>query len=93
MGFKPPTSGDIARKSSLSTAKALSGTAYEYVSSRDTNMDIGAIYSFLATLNPIILIVVGVVLIFASKLAKFVGAVCTILGVILLLLPFLLTMI
>jgi len=56
-------------------------------------MDIGAIYSFLATLNPIILIVVGVVLIFASKLAKFVGAVCTILGVILLLLPFLLTMI
>ena len=56
-------------------------------------MDISAIYSFLATLNPIILIVVGVVLIFASRLAKFVGAVCTVLGVILLLLPFLLTMI
>jgi len=44
-------------------------------------------------LNPIILIIVGLVLIFASRLAKFVGAVCTVLGVILLLLPFLLTMI
>lgn len=93
MGFEPPTSGDIARKPSPSTAKVLSGFSYEYVPPRDTNMDISAIYSFLATLNPIILIIVGLVLIFASKLAKFVGAVCTILGVILLLLPFLLTMI
>jgi len=81
------------RKLSPHPAKALSGTAYEYVPSRDTRMDINAIYSFLATLNPIILIVVGLVLVFASKLAKFVGVVCTILGVILLLLPFLLTMI
>ena len=56
-------------------------------------MDITAIYSFLAHLNPIILIVVGVILIFASRLAKFVGVVCTILGAVLLLMPFLLTMI
>jgi len=56
-------------------------------------MDISAVLSFLAQLNPIILIVVGLVLIFASKLAKFVGIVCVILGAILLCLPYLLAVI
>jgi len=56
-------------------------------------MDISAVLSFLAHLNPIILIIVGVVLFFASKLAKFVGVVCVILGAILLCLPYLLTVI
>ena len=63
------------------------------VPSRAIKMDINAILSFLAHLNPIILIIVGVILVFASKLAKFVGVVCVILGAFLLCLPYLLTVI
>ncbi|WP_455285059.1 hypothetical protein [[Eubacterium] cellulosolvens] len=46
-------------------------------------------YSFLVTANPIILIILGVVVFFAGKLARFVGAVMVILGAILLALPYL----
>ena len=56
-------------------------------------MTINTILSFLANLNPIILIIVGLILVFASRLAKWVGVICIILGAILLLLPYLLTVI
>ena len=56
-------------------------------------MDINTVYQFLIHLNPIILIIVGAVLFFASKLAKFIGIICAVVGVILLLLPYLLRMI
>ena len=48
------------------------------------------VYQFLIHLNPILLIIVGVVLFFAAKFAKFVGIIAMILGVILLVLPYLL---
>jgi len=53
-------------------------------------MDMNTVYQFLIHLNPIILIIVGVVLFFASKLAKFIGILCVIAGIILLLLPYIL---
>lgn len=56
-------------------------------------MNINAILSFLAHLNPIILIIAGLILLVESRLAKFVGVVCIILGAILLCLPYLLTVI
>ena len=47
------------------------------------------IYNFLMSLNPFILIILGVVVFFVGKLAKFVGIVLVILGAIHLLLPYL----
>ena len=46
--------------------------------------------SFLFTLSPLILIILGVVVFFAGKLAKFVGIVIVILGLVDLLFPYLL---
>jgi len=48
------------------------------------------IYSFLINANPFILIILGGVVFFAGKLAKFVGIVLVILGLISLLFPYLL---
>jgi len=45
--------------------------------------------SFLATLNPIVLIAAGVILFFAQKLAKLIAIVLIVLGLILLIIPFL----
>ena len=46
--------------------------------------------SFLFTLSPILLIILGVVVFFAGKLAKFVGIVIVLLGLVDLLFPYLL---
>lgn len=51
---------------------------------------LGSAYSFLVTLNPIVLIILGVVVFFAGKLAKWVGIIMIIVGVIFLALPFIL---
>ena len=50
-------------------------------------------YTWLVTLNPILLIILGVIVFIAGKLAKWIGIVMVIIGVILLALPFLLHMI
>ena len=50
-------------------------------------------YTWLVTLNPILLIILGVIVFIAGKLAKWIGIIMVILGVILLALPFLLHMI
>jgi hypothetical protein len=48
------------------------------------------VYLFLIHLNPILLIIVGVILFFAAKFAKIIGIVSMILGAVLLVLPYLL---
>ena len=53
-------------------------------------MDINTIYQILVHLNPIILIIVGIVIFIAGKFAKWIGIIAVILGVILLALPYLL---
>ncbi len=53
-------------------------------------MDLNAIYQFLIQLNPIILIIVGIVVFLSAKLAKFIGIISIILGVVLLALPYVL---
>ena len=45
-------------------------------------------YTWLVTLNPILLIILGVIVFIAGKLAKWIGIIMVILGVILLALPF-----
>jgi len=50
---------------------------------------LSAIYSFLISVNPFVLIILGVILFFAGKLAKFIGIIIIILGVVHLLLPYL----
>lgn len=50
-------------------------------------------YTWLLTLNPILLIILGVIVFIAGKLAKWVGIIMVIIGVILLALPFLMHLI
>ena len=50
-------------------------------------------YTWLLTLNPILLIILGVIVFIAGKLAKWIGIIMVIIGVILLALPFLLHLI
>ena len=45
-------------------------------------------YTWLLTLNPILLIILGVIVFIAGKLAKWIGIIMVIIGVILLALPF-----
>jgi hypothetical protein len=45
-------------------------------------------YTWLLTLNPILLIILGVIVFIAGKLAKWIGIIMVIIGVILLILPF-----
>ena len=56
-------------------------------------MDINTVYQFLVHLNPIVLIIVGIIVLIAQKFAKWIGIGAIILGAILLVLPYLLTMI
>ena len=51
---------------------------------------VNSAYTWLVTLNPILLIILGVIVFIAGKLAKWVGIIMVIIGVILLALPFLL---
>ena len=50
-------------------------------------------YTWLLTLNPILLIILGVIVFIAGKLAKWIGIIMVIVGVILLALPFLMHLI
>ena len=50
-------------------------------------------YTWLLTLNPILLIILGVIVFIAGKLAKWIGIIMVIIGVILLALPFLMHLI
>ena len=54
---------------------------------------VSSAYTWLLTLNPILLIILGVIVFIAGKLAKWIGIIMVILGVILLALPFLLHLI
>ena len=54
---------------------------------------VNSAYAWLVTLNPILLIILGVIVFIAGKLAKWIGIIMVILGVILLALPFLLHLI
>ncbi|MGB6681603.1 MAG: hypothetical protein WBF08_09830 [Candidatus Bathyarchaeia archaeon] len=56
-------------------------------------MDINTVYQFLVHLNPILLIIVGIIIIVARQFAKWIGIGAIILGIILIALPYLLTMI
>ncbi len=56
-------------------------------------MDINTIYQFLVHLNPIILIIVGIIVFIAEKFAKWIGIAAVIIGVVLLALPYLLRVI
>lgn len=46
-------------------------------------------YQWLLTLNPIVMIILGIIVFFAGKLAKFVGIILIIVGLIFLALPYL----
>ena len=49
--------------------------------------------TWLLALNPIVLIILGVIVFFAGKLAKWVGIIMVILGIIFLILPYILRVI
>ena len=51
---------------------------------------VNSAYAWLLTLNPIILIILGIIVFFAGKFAKFVGIIMLIVGLILLALPYVL---
>jgi len=50
-------------------------------------------YAWLLTLNPIVVIILGIVVFFAGKLAKWIGVIMIIVGLIFLALPYLLKLI
>jgi hypothetical protein len=54
---------------------------------------VNSAYTWLVTLNPILLIILGVIVFIAGRLAKWIGIVMVIVGVILLALPFLMHLI
>jgi hypothetical protein len=54
---------------------------------------VNSAYAWLVTLNPILLIILGVIVFIAGKFAKWIGIIMVIIGVILLALPFLLHLI
>jgi hypothetical protein len=54
---------------------------------------VNSAYTWLVTLNPILLIILGVIVFIAGKLARWIGIIMVIIGVILLALPFLMHLI
>jgi len=54
---------------------------------------VNSAYQWLLTLNPIVVIILGVIVFFAGKLAKWVGVIMVIVGIIFLALPYLLKLI
>jgi hypothetical protein len=54
---------------------------------------VNSAYTWLLTLNPILLIVLGVIVFIAGKLAKWVGIIMVIVGIIFLILPYALKLI
>jgi multidrug transporter EmrE-like cation transporter len=51
---------------------------------------VNSAYAWLLTLNPIVVIILGIIVFFAGKLAKWVGIIMVIVGLILLALPYIL---
>jgi hypothetical protein len=51
---------------------------------------VNSAYQWLLTLNPIVIIILGVIVFFAGKLAKWVGILMVIVGIIFLVLPYVL---
>jgi hypothetical protein len=51
---------------------------------------VNSAYTWLLTLNPIVVIILGIIVFFAGKLAKWVGIIMVIVGLILLALPYIL---
>jgi hypothetical protein len=51
---------------------------------------INSAYQWLLTLNPIVVIILGIIVFFAGKLAKWVGIIMIIVGIIFLALPYIL---
>ncbi|MGO9645001.1 MAG: hypothetical protein ACLPY5_09670 [Candidatus Bathyarchaeia archaeon] len=51
---------------------------------------VNSAYSWLLTLNPIVVVILGIIVFFAGSLAKWVGVVMIIVGIILLALPYVL---
>ncbi len=49
-----------------------------------------SVYTWLLTLNPILLIILGVIVFIAGRLAKWIGIIMVIVGVIFLVLPYIL---
>jgi multidrug transporter EmrE-like cation transporter len=54
---------------------------------------VSSAYAWLLTLNPIVLIILGVIVFIAGKLAKWIGVIMIIVGIIFLALPYLLHLI
>jgi len=54
---------------------------------------VNSAYAWLLTLNPIVVIILGIVVFFAGKLAKWIGVIMIIVGLIFLALPYLLKLI
>jgi hypothetical protein len=54
---------------------------------------VNSAYTWLLTLNPILLIVLGIIVFIAGKLAKWVGIIMVIVGIIFLILPYVLKLI
>jgi uncharacterized protein YybS (DUF2232 family) len=50
---------------------------------------VNSAYQWLLTLNPIVMIILGIIVFFAGKLAKWVGIILVIVGLIFLALPYL----
>ena len=51
---------------------------------------VNSAYTWLVTLNPILLIILGIVVFIAGKFAKWIGIIMVILGIIFLILPYIL---
>jgi hypothetical protein len=54
---------------------------------------VNSAYTWLVTMNPILLIILGVIVFIAGRLARWIGIIMVIVGVILLALPFLMHLI
>jgi len=54
---------------------------------------VNSAYTWLLTLNPIVVIILGVIVFFAGKLAKWVGIIMVIVGIVFLVLPYLLKLV
>ena len=50
-------------------------------------------YTWLLTLNPIVVIILGIIVFFAGKLAKWVGLIMVIVGIVFLALPYVLKLV
>ena len=66
----------------------INGIGASQVSGSSSSM-LDSAYKWLVSLNPIVLIIIGVVAFFAGAFSKFIGTIMVIVGIILLVLPYL----